>query len=564
MKITGAELTIKIIEKMGITHIAGIPGGSNLPLYDALSKSRIKHILTRHEQGAGFIAQGFARSSGKPGVCFATSGPGMTNLITAIADAYLDSVPIIAITGQVASNYLGSDAFQEIDAYGLTLPITKHNFLIKSVEELPSSLIEGFNISVEGRPGPVLIDIPKDIQQKEINLKNNFFENIEGLKKIKSKISGKKYFAINKIIDKINNAKKPLLLIGGGIIQANASDLIQKFAKKISVPVVSTLMGLGAFPGDDKQFLGMIGMHGSNIANKMLYQTDLLMAFGVRFGDRATGAINKFCPGAEIIHIDIDNSEINKLKKTNIYLNADIKPVLEIIISEIKRKKNTGAQYFSGGLKNKPNIKNIRRSNRINPAYFIKKLGSFLKPDDIVVTDVGQHQMWTAQHYQFKKPRTFLTSGGLGTMGFGLPVAIGASISNPDKKIVCITGDGSFMMNIQELATLAELNCNISVFIMNNGGLGLVRQQQELFYNKNYFASKFALNPDFAKISEGFSIKSRKISSRKNIDKIINDIINDKNPVLANVEIDGEYNVFPMVPPGAANSKMIGGNQNEQ
>ncbi|MCK5534617.1 biosynthetic-type acetolactate synthase large subunit [bacterium] len=557
MKYTGAEIIIKLLERKGITIVSGIPGGANLPLYNALYKSKIRHILARHEQGAGFIAHGIARATGKTAVCFATSGPGATNLLTAIADAKLDSIPIIAITGQVPTSFIGSDAFQEVDTYGMSLPITKHNFLVRDARELLHIIPEAFNIAESGRPGPVLIDVPKDVQRQTIEFDQWPAQEKE---KVPEKID---LSAIKHIAGMINEAKRPLLYIGGGIVQSKAHNLLYKLAKKNSIPVVSTLMGLGCFPAEDSLYLGMLGMHGARYTNFILNETDLLLAFGVRFDDRATGNVRKFCPQAKIIHIDIDHSEIDKIKKAKFSVTGDIgmalKQIMSFINSDSRRKWITQVERIK---KENPFLI-PKNTNSLHPIKLIKKISDLVKSDTIITTDVGQHQMWVAQVYPFQYPRTLLTSGGLGTMGFGFPAAIGAALAKPKKRIVCISGDGSFLMNIQELATLADLNLNITVIIMNNGHLGLVRQQQELFYEKKYISTKFATNPDFAAIANNFGIRSYDLKGRKNPMATLTKSLSEPGPCLVNVPVDSAENVNPIVPPGAANYEMIGGDIND-
>lgn len=553
MKYKGAEIIIKLLERQGIKMISGIPGGANLPIYDALYKSKIQHILARHEQGAGFIAHGIARSTGHTAVCFATSGPGATNLLTAIADAKLDSIPIIAITGQVPTSLIGTDAFQEVDTYGMTLPITKHNFLVRNAGELLDVIPEAFKIAGSGRPGPVLIDIPKDVQIEEIEFdkwpdqkKNDDLPDID--------ISD-----IEQAAGMINKAKRPLLYIGGGIIHSNASDLLCELAKKNSIPVTSTLMGIGSSPSDDPLYLGMIGMHGARYTNFILNETDLLLAFGVRFDDRATGKVAEFCSHASIIHIDIDKSEINKIKKTNFSIIGDIGSVLKQMIPFIN--SDNRLDWISHIEKTKADYPFCMSENKdpLYPINLINSISKLVSPDTIITTDVGQHQMWTAQAYPFHYPRTLLTSGGLGTMGFGVPAAIGAALANPDKRVICISGDGSFLMNIQELATLSDLNLNITIIIMNNRHLGLVRQQQEFFYKKNYIATKFKSNPDFANIGRSFGIRSYNLNEKDDTITILSESLSMPGPCIVNAPIHYAENVTPMVKPCAANHEMIGG-----
>ena len=502
MRLSGAELIIKLLENQNVKFISGVPGGFNLPIYDALYYSeKITHILARHEQGAGFIAQGISRSSDEVGVCFATSGPGATNLITAIADAKMDSTPLVAITGQVPLSAIGTDAFQEVDCYGLTMPITKHNYLIRDINELFTVIPEAFRIAKEGRPGPVLIDIPKNIQTQMIEVDD--INMYEAPKKPKKVIDDD---VLNEIKNMIASSKRPIIFAGGGVTNSDSAKELYDFAKKTSIPVTLSLMGLGTFPPKNELYLGMIGMHGAPYTNYLMDKSDLIIALGVRFDDRATGYIENFCPNASIIHIDTDPSEINKLKKTHISVTANLKDFLARIIDKLEETKRDEWLNTVNEYRNKYPLP--KYNSPIHPVNLINFLSDTLKEDSIICTDVGQHQMWTAQRYEFKKPKTLLTSGGLGTMGFGLPAAIGASLINPDKDVVCISGDGSILMNIQELATLADHNLNVKLIILDNHYLGLVHQQQQLFYNKHYMASEFISNPDFETIAKGFGINS--------------------------------------------------------
>ncbi|OOM14259.1 biosynthetic-type acetolactate synthase large subunit [Clostridium saccharobutylicum] len=568
MKYSGAEIIIKLLENEGVEFISGIPGGFNLPMYDALYNSTIKHILARHEQGAAFIAQGISRTTDKVGVCFATSGPGATNLLTAIADAKLDSIPLIAITGQVSLSAIGTDAFQEVDAYGLTIPITKHNFLIRNIHDLFTIIPEAFRIATEGRPGPVLIDIPKNIQTETIELE--FFPNDNTLssslesntsniieeKTIPSK-TALKSSTIECMAELINNSRKPIIYAGGGIISSNASSNLYELAKKNNIPVTLSLMGLGAFPCDDDLSLGMLGMHAAPYTNYLLNEADLILAFGIRFDDRATGNIDKFCPNASIIHVDIDPSELNKVKTCSLSMAADIKEFLDAIIPYVDIKPRNSWVQRVKCFKEKYPLPSYE--NTMHPANLIPFIASKVGSDAIIATDVGEHQMWTAQRYPFKKPKTLLTSGGLGTMGFGLPVSIGAALVNPHKNVLCFSGDGSILLNIQELATLADFNLNVKVIILTNHHLGLVRQQQELFYNKHYIASSFISNPNFKVIAEGFGIKGYDLGNEQNPLEKLENILNEEGPCVINVPIEECENIFPMVAPGKSNLEMIGG-----
>jgi acetolactate synthase-1/2/3 large subunit len=551
MKITGADLVIKLIERQEITTIAGIPGGANLPMYDSLSRSTIKHVLVRHEQGGGFIAQGIARSTGKPAVCFATSGPGATNLVTAIADANMDSVPVVAVTGQTPLSLIGTDAFQEVDTYGLYLPVTKHNFLVRSAKELLTVIPEAFRVAVSGRPGPVLVDIPKDVQLEVIEI-DNFPDPGQKTSSPKADIA-----RIEKAAKMINRSKKPVLYIGGGIVNSRCCGMVKELSKKSTIPVTSTLMGLGAYNSKSELYLGMLGMHGARHTNMVVDQSDLLIAVGVRFDDRATGKVEEFCNHADVIHIDIDYSEIDKIRESNCGIKGDACEVLKTLIPLIEENKRDKWIETIVKVKEENPETNYDNLDIYNPGKLIYETGEAAGKNVIVTTDVGQHQMWTAQSYPFSRPGQFLTSGGLGTMGFGLPTAIGAALANPDKKVICFSGDGSILMNIQELATLSELNLNVKIIILNNGHLGLVRQQQELFYNGNYMASKFECRPDFSKIAEGFGIKSMKLNNCSSPLESLQEIIKSDGPTLIEVDIDPEENVYPMVPPGAANIEMI-------
>ena len=553
MRLSGAEITIKLLERLGIDVIAGIPGGTNLPLYDAMYSSGIKHILARHEQGAAFIAHGIARSTGKAAVCFATSGPGATNLLTGIADAKLDSVPIVAITGQVSYDYVGTDSFQEVDTYGLTVPITKHNFFVRSAEELFHVIPEAFKIAEEGRKGPVLVDIPKNVQTEEVEFEKWPELNAE------IQINTIDEELIKEAAKMINDSDKPILYIGGGITNSDSSEILYKFAKKNNIPVVTTIMGLGTFPIEDPLYIGMLGMHGERYTNLLLNEADLILAFGVRFDDRAVGNINKFCPEAKIIHVDIDDVEIDKIKKANLSICADIAKVMEKIIDFIDNNNRKTWITHIQDKKNKMPISLPKAKDEFHPINIIKMVSNLAPDDALITTDVGQHQMWVVKTYPFKHPKTLLTSSGLGTMGFGLPAAIGAAIANKDKTIICFSGDGSFLMNIQELATLADLQLNVKIIILNNGHLGLVRQQQQLFYHEHYMASKFATSPDFAVIAKGFGINGYNIKKNERPLEAFKKMFSEKGPYLINIPIEEFENVVPMVVPGAGISEMVGG-----
>ncbi|NJB68351.1 acetolactate synthase-1/2/3 large subunit [Desulfobaculum xiamenense] len=553
MKCTGAEIVIRLLERQGIRTIAGIPGGANLPLYDALSKSPcIRHVLARHEQGAGFMAQGMARVSGRPAVFFATSGPGATNTLTAIADAKLDSIPLICITGQVPRSQMGTDAFQEVDTYGLSVPITKHNFLARSASELLSIIPEAFRIAASGRPGPVLIDIPKDVQTQTIDI-DAWPE--PGRPDRAPEFS---QATIRRAADLINAAKRPVLYLGGGVIAAGAGGLATRLAEKTGMPVTMTLMGLGAVPADHPLSMGMLGMHAARYTNMALEECDLLIAAGVRFDDRATGLANQFCPQAAIIHIDIDASELDKIKSSCVGITGDIREVLDALIPMTQTAPR--AAWLN-------RIKELRTINPPtlpgsddprSPYGLIRLAARMLGDDAIITTDVGQHQMRTAQAYPFRRPRQWLTSGGLGTMGFGVPAAIGAALASPGRTVVCVSGDGSILMNIQELATAVEENANIKIILMNNNALGLVHQQQDMFYDGNIFASDYRARVDFVKIAEGFGVRAYDLADGDPAD-ILASAFSVPGPCLVHAPVPNIENVYPMVPPGAANKEMIGG-----
>jgi len=549
MKISGAQIIIKSLEMHGIETVTGIPGGAALPIYNELFSSPIRHILARHEQGAGFIAHGMARSTGKPAVCIATSGPGATNLLTAIADAKLDSIPLIAITGQVPLSLIGTDAFQEVDMYGLTLPISKHSFLVKSTDELPGIMNEAFRIAASGRPGPVVIDVPKDIQSRIIE--------IGGLPE-PADISGHRIpqeRICRAIAERINSSEKPVIYAGGGIKASNAINELIALSEKSSIPVAVSLMGLGSYPHGSDLYLGLVGMHGNASTNMIFHETDLIICIGSRFNDRTTGTPSHFGKKAQIIHIDIDPSEINKIKKSFISLTSDAANAINAILPYIQDKSRDAWRDVCSGIKRIHDTNNPQAVS--HPESIIKAVGVAAENDAIITTDVGQHQMWVARNYPFRPGRNFLTSGGLGTMGFGLPAAIGAAVANPGRQVICFSGDGSILMNIQELATLADLNLNVKIILFNNGQLGLVRQQQELFYEKKYIASKFHTTPDFPRIAEYFNINGCNIDESGIFSGAITDYLKIPGPVLINIPVMGDYNVYPMVPPGEANTVMI-------
>ena len=584
-KLTGSQIIINLLKQNGIKTVAGIPGGSILPLYDELYDSGIDHVLVRQEQAAGFIAQGIARVSGKAAVCMATSGPGAMNLLTSIADARCDSIPLVAFTGQVNTDLIGTDAFQEADTFGLSFPITKHSMMVKTPEELVRAVPLAFAIAESGRPGPVLIDVPRNVQKSLGEVPDDFdtcfkkiydeYKNSENA--VKFRTDEKKLPAIvESFCVHLLAAKTPVLYIGGGANSPESSKRIKEFLTIYQIPVVSSLMGLGVIPTTDEKFMGMVGMHGSYAANKAMYDADLVLAAGVRFDDRATGVVSKFCPNAEILHIDIDAAEINKILPSDAYLVEDCTRAFEKLNSVLNTAKPADfGEWLS-------ECKTVKAQNEIslemncdasdccgnktcgvkkgekfrNPRDFIKNIPNAaakfgLSEDDLIVTtDVGQHQMWAAQFYPIKNPRQFLTSGSLGTMGFGLPAAIGAALSAPEKRVVCISGDGSILMNIQELATLSELGLNVTVIVLENGALGMVRQQQEYLFDKRYSASTFKSNPDLLKIAAGFGLREIDADTDPDWEK---KAFGEKGPCLVRTRISRYETVLPFVKAGFAN-----------
>ncbi len=552
MRHNGAEIIIRLLEREGITMVSGIPGGANLPLYHALYASTIRHILARHEQGAGFIAHGMARSTGKAAVCFATSGPGVTNLVTALADAKLDSIPIVAFTGQVPTSMIGTDAFQEVDTYGMTLPITKHNFLVKSARDLLTVVPRAFRIALSGRPGPVVVDVPKDVQLEEIEVRQwPEPSHPEPAPPVDVELA-------KKAAEMLNRSKKPIIYAGGGVVASGCGDLLAELARKNGVPTALTLMGLGCFPPEDPLYLGMLGMHGAPSTNLALEEADLLLVLGARFDDRAVGRVKDFCPHASIVHVDIDEAEIHKIRRADLSIVGDVGRVIEEMLPFVEPDSRPRWLGRVANLKSVFPLGSFIRNGELHPMEVIRIAQSLVPPGTIVCTDVGQHQMWVAQAYSFTRPRTLLTSGGLGTMGFGLPAAIGAALAHPGHRVLCVSGDGSLQMNIQELATLAELNLPVTVIVINNGHLGLVRQQQEMFYEGNYIASRFDLNLDFAAIAKQFGISGYRTDLSRQVKETLSRALSEPGPSLVDVPIHHLENVLPIVPPGAANREMIG------
>ncbi|HDX4049974.1 TPA: acetolactate synthase large subunit [Enterobacter soli] len=550
-RFTGAQLIVHLLERQGITTVAGIPGGTVLPLYDALSQStQIRHVLARHEQGAGFIAQGMARTQGKPAVCMACSGPGATNLVTAIADARLDSIPLICITGQVPSSMIGTDAFQEVDTYGISIPITKHNYLVRDIAELPQVISDAFRIAQSGRPGPVWIDIPKDVQTAEID--------IDELPEPGDRAPAPEFSAdsVRDAAAMINAAKRPVLYLGGGAI--NASEEVRQFAEKANLPTTMTLMALGMLPKAHPLSLGMLGMHGARSTNYILQESDLLIVLGARFDDRAIGKTEQFCPNAKIIHVDIDRAELGKIKQPHVAIQGDVAEVLAQLIPQTDATGREDWRQLVADLQKEFPGAIPTEGDPLSHYGLINAVAACVDDSVIITTDVGQHQMWTAQAYPLNRPRQWLTSGGLGTMGFGLPAAVGAALANPDRKVICFSGDGSLMMNIQEMATAAENQLDVKIILMNNEALGLVHQQQSLFYKQGVFAATYPGMINFMQIAAGFGLHTCDLNAEEDAHAALQAAISRPGPALIHVRIDPEQKVYPMVPPGAANTEMVG------
>lgn len=557
MKLSGTEIVVECLNREKVEVVFGIPGGAIMPLYDTIyQKASFTHLLTKHEQGAVHAADGYARATGKVGVCFATSGPGATNLVTGLANAYLDSIPIIAFTGQVISPFIGTDAFQEVDITGITLPITKHNYLVMNVKNLPATIREAFYLAKNGRPGPVLIDLPKDVQSAQTEFsypeKDKFSHYRPTLKGNLNQIK-KAALALEK-------AKRPIIYAGGGVISSNASEELRNFVQKTNIPVTTTLMGLGCFPEEDSLALGMLGMHGLFSANTAVSEADIIMALGARFDDRVIGNAKIFCPDAKFIHIDIDPAEISKNVRADIPIVGDLKYVLTKLTQFVEPKSEKKWLERIAHLKEN-NPLQYQQDDQLRPQYVVEKLYEQTRGDAILVTDVGQHQMWVAQYYKFSHPRSFITSGGLGTMGFGLPAAIGAQVGCPEKRVFCIAGDGGFQMNIQELATAIYNKIPVVVLIINNGFLGMVRQWQELFFEKRYSQTSLEGSPDFAKVVQVYGGKGVRVTNREDFNTALTQALSEKTFFLIDCLIPPEENVFPMVAPGEPINKMLGVNR---
>lgn len=559
MRINGAQAVIECLKKENVNLVFGYPGGAVLTLYDALYQNNFPHILTKHEQGAVHAADGYARSSGKVGVCFATSGPGATNLVTGIATANIDSIPLVCITGQVATHLIGKDSFQEADVCGITAPVTKHNYLIKKVEDLPRIFKEAFHIAATGRPGPVVIDIAKDVFEQELDFIYPDKVNLRGYQLQKDGNSQD----IDNLIQALTVAEKPVFFVGGGVISSNTAAYIKQLADITGIPVVDSLMGKGAISSNQEESLGMIGMHGTYVANMAVMKCDLLIGLGVRFDDRVTGKTSEFAPNAKIAHFDIDNAEINKNIHVDYPIVGDLRwslPLftakLSILSKELKPKYQSWHNYLLD-LKNNSLNTSPKNAPFILPEYLISLVSELCNEDTIIVTDVGQHQMWTAQYYKFQKARTFLTSGGLGTMGFGLPAAIGAKLAHPDKKVILFTGDGSIMMNCQEFATVADYDLDIKIIVLNNHMLGMVAQWQRMFYNRHYSHSILRGKTDLVKLAQAMGVNGHRIQDNSALTKELANYLNTDTAVLLDIFIPDEENVFPMVPAGGRLDQMV-------
>ena len=546
---TGSQILIDALKKENVEYIFGLPGGVIIPLFDTLfDESEIKFILTRHEQAAGHAADGYARATGKVGVCIVTSGPGATNLTTAIATAYMDSIPMVAITGQVKTHLIGSDAFQEADVTGITRPISKHNYLVKDIKELGRVVKEAFHIASTGRPGPVVIDLPVDVTTDTWDGDTPDTVNLPGYKpSFEGNIRQIKLAA-----DAINKSKRPVIYAGGGVISSNSSEQLIELAEKANLPVNTTLLALGVFPENSEKALGMLGMHGTVPANYAVHESDLLIAIGARFDDRITGKIDEFASKAQIIHIDIDPTSISKNIKVHIPVVGDAKNILTELIKHVSHvERQEWFEKIADWKKKYPSLYD-NTSDVVKPQYVVEQICEATKGEAIVTTEVGQNQMWAAQYYTYTNPRSFLSSGGLGTMGFGFPAAIGAQLGCPDKTVVAIAGDGSFQMNIQELSTAVKYKLPVKVAILNNGYLGMVRQWQELFYDKRYAHTLLDGNPDFVQVAKAYGADGFLVTDKKDVRPIIEKAISINGPVVIDFRVDPEENVFPMIPAGQA------------
>ncbi|MEH0016328.1 acetolactate synthase 2 catalytic subunit [Citrobacter portucalensis] len=542
----GAQWVVHALRAQGVQTVFGYPGGAIMPVYDALYDGGVEHLLCRHEQGAAMAAIGYARATGKTGVCIATSGPGATNLITGLADALLDSVPVVAITGQVASPFIGTDAFQEVDVLGMSLSCTKHSFLVQSLEELPRIMAEAFAVANSGRPGPVLVDIPKDIQLASGTLEP-YFTTVESVEVFP-------HADVEQARKMLAQAQKPILYVGGGVGMAQAVPALREFIAVTQMPVACTLKGLGAVEADYPYYLGMLGMHGTKAANFAVQECDLLIAVGARFDDRVTGKLNTFAPNASVIHMDIDPAEMNKLRQAHVALQGDLNSLLPALQQSLKID---AWRQHSAELRTEHTWRYDHPGEAIYAPLLLKQLSDRKPADSVVTTDVGQHQMWSAQHMTYTRPENFITSSGLGTMGFGLPAAVGAQVARPNDTVICISGDGSFMMNVQELGTVKRKQFPLKIVLHDNQRLGMVRQWQQLFFQERYSETTLTDNPDFLMLASAFGIPGQHITRKDQVEAALDTMLNSEGPYLLHVSIDELENVWPLVPPGASNSEML-------
>jgi acetolactate synthase-1/2/3 large subunit len=536
------------LERQGVKEVFGYPGGAIMPFYDELARSGLKHYLCRHEQGAALAADGFGRVTRRAGVCIATSGPGATNLVTGIANAYMDSVPMVVITGQVANALQGTDAFQEVDIFGITLPVVKHSYIVRRAEDIPRIVAEAFHLAENGRPGPVLIDFPKDVSIASV-------ENPPEPPVFKWEPPQPEQASIDAALEMLRDSHRPLVIAGGGIAISDSVEEFRSFARSRAIPVVTTLKGIGVMPSDDPSFLGMVGMHGRASANHAVQNCDVLMVIGARFDDRATGQLNRFAPSARVIHLDIDPAEISKLRRADVSVVGELKPALKALSGETRVNRPWREQCVQW--KKEFDWRYDAPGEGVFAPLLLKELSELGGPEMIVTCDVGQHQMWVAQHCKFRNPTKHLSSGGLGTMGYGLPAAIGAKVADPDSTVVCVSGDGSIMMNIQEFATLKRYGINVKIILLDNSHLGLVRQWQELFFDGNYSEVDLSDNPDFAAVARAFGIEARTVNQRKDVTASLEWLLASDGPALLHVQIDSQENVWPLVPPGKANHEMM-------
>lgn len=555
LKLTGAEIIVKALEAEGVEVVFGYPGGAVLPLYDKLYDSSIRHILVRHEQGAAHAADGYARATGKPGVCIATSGPGATNLVTGIANAYMDSIPIIALTGQVAVSAIGRDSFQEADITGITLPIVKHSYLVKDVRQLAPAIRSAFHIATTGRPGPVLIDLPKDVTLAQAEFQYPPQISFRGYR-LPEKYSATQIYQAAKAI---GESRRPVIYAGGGVISSGAARELLELAEKARIPVTTTLLGKGAFPETHPLSLGMLGMHGTKYANYAVSYSDLIIAVGARFDDRVTGRLDTFAPHAQVIHIDIDPAEIGKNVRVHYPLVGDVKEVLRDLIPRVEVPQTREWLEQIAQWKAEHPLTYTNEEGTLKPQYVIEQIWEVTKGEAVITTEVGQNQMWAAQYYKAIHPRTFISSGGLGTMGFGLPAAIGAQVGRPDAVVFDIAGDGSIQMTSQELATAVQFRLPINIAILNNRYLGMVRQWQELFHGRRYSQTDLADTPDFVKLAEAYGAEGIRVTRAEEVRPALERAIASPKPVVIDFVIAREENVFPMVPPGESLTKMLGG-----